>query len=314
MKFLYIAPLLSLILIAQTSAQSQIKGRINDSLSAKSLEFAIISIYKTNDTKPLDGKLTDSTGRFEFNNLNQGIYDLKFELIGYQTKTIKSIELKSNQSIELGSISLKSISAQLDEVLVKGEQDPNQNKLDKQTYKADQFQAAKGGTAIDVLKNTPSIAINAEGEMRLRGSTGFLILINGKPVIADFATVLNQIPANAIENIEIIIAPSAKYDADGKSGIINITLKKGTDDGLNFTINTQYGLPSVDTCGNKELPNRYGADFTLNYKKNKWDLALGGSYLKNDISGFRDGDVNTTINNVYTQFPSTGEKVLNAKT
>ncbi len=297
-----------LLLTVNAFAQSQIKGIIADSLTTKSVEYAIVSVYKSNDTRPLEGKLTDSTGRFAFADLKQGNYDLKVELMGYQAKTFKNIALKNEETVNIGTIGLFSQVAHLNEIEVKGEQDPNQNKLDKQTYKADQFQSAKGGTAIDVLKNMPSITINAEGDMRLRGSTGFLVLINGKPVVADFATILNQIPANSIENIEIITAPSAKYDADGKAGIINIILKKGTDDGFSFTVNTQYGLPSVDTYGNKELSNRYGADFTLNYKKNKWDLALGGSYLQNDIQGRRDGDISTTIGNRYTSFPSIGER------
>ncbi len=191
---------------------------------------------------------------------------------------------------------------------MQGERNTSIQKIDKQIYKADQFEAAKEGTAIDVIRNMPSITVNGEGDIRLRGSTGFLILLNGKPVQTDAATLLNQIPANAIENIEIITAPSAKYDADGKSDIINITTKKGTGNGLSYAVNVQGGLPSMNDYDNKESPRRYGADVSLNYQKDKWELSFGGSYQRNDIAGRRVGDVNTTVDNRLTSFPSVGER------
>ena len=154
----------------------------------------------------------------------------------------------------------------------------------------------------------PSISVNGEGDIRLRGSTGFLVLINGKPVQTDAATILSQLPANAIENVEIITAPSAKYDADGKAGIINIITKKGIGAGLSYVVNAQGGLPSVNDFGNNEKPQRYGTDATLNYQKNKWDLSVGGSYQQNDIAGRRVGDVNTLLGNRFTVFPSVGER------
>jgi len=138
-----------LLLTVNAFAQSQIKGIIADSLTTKSVEYAIVSVYKSNDTRPLEGKLTDSTGRFAFADLKQGNYDLKVELMGYQAKTFKNIALKNEETVNIGTIGLFSQVAHLNEIEVKGEQDPNQNKLDKQTYKADQFQSAKGGTAID---------------------------------------------------------------------------------------------------------------------------------------------------------------------
>ncbi len=97
----------------------------------------------------------------------------------------------------------------------------------------------------------PSISVNGEGEITMRGSNGFLVLINGKPVQTDPAVVLNQLPANSIENIELITAPSAKCDADGKAGIINITTKRGPDDRFSVTVNAQGGLPSILVCLNK---------------------------------------------------------------
>jgi outer membrane receptor protein involved in Fe transport len=196
----------------------------------------------------------------------------------------------------------------LNEVKVTGQQTQSFNKIDKQIYKADQFVAAKGGTAVDALKNLPSVAVNGAGEISVRGSTGFLVLINGKPVQGDAQTILSQLPANTLENIEFITAPSAKYDADGKGGILNITTKKGANDGVSLIANIQGGLPSTTDYGNKENQQRYGGDITLNYRKNEWDISASANYLRNDNAGFREGDVFTINNNLKTTFPSNGER------
>ncbi len=291
-------------LVTGAYAQSTIKGRIIDSFNRKPIEFVNVTIYKGEDNALLDGRLTDSTGLFEFKNLKSGNYHLKVTSIGYNAREIKNISTDGSGPINLGDILTEENSSSLKEVVVNGQQ---QTPF-KQVFKANQIDAAKGGTAIDVLKNMPSVSVNAEGDIRLRGSAGFLILVNEKPVLSDLKTVLSQIPANAIENIEIITSSSAKYDADGKAGIINITTKKGVDDGLSFNSNVQYGLPSVNDFSNREKPYRYGIDATLNYKKEKWDVSVGGSYQQNDMAGRREGDVNTTFDNRFTSFPSVGER------
>src|SRR3546814_6002973 len=108
-----------------------------------------------------------------------------------------------------------------------GRQLQSANKIDKQVYRAEQFEAARGGTAIDVIRNMPSVSVDGQGQITMRGAQGFLVLVNGKPVQTDAATFLSQLPANQVENIELITSPSAKYDPDGRGGIINVTTKKG---------------------------------------------------------------------------------------
>nr|WP_131458486.1 TonB-dependent receptor [Jiulongibacter sediminis] len=137
-----------------------------------------------------------------------------------------------------------------------------------------------------------------------------MILVNDKPTQIDAATILSQIPVNTIEKIEMITAPSDRYDADGKAGIINIVTKKGSIDGISLSTNLQYGLPRIKEYFNAEEPQRYGADVSLNYRKNKLDLGLALNYLRNDIAGRRVGDVNTTIGDIFTSFPSEGERSL----
>jgi len=198
----------------------------------------------------------------------------------------------------------------LSEVNVQGRQLNALNKIDKQTYKAAQFETAKGGSAIDVIKNLPSVAVNGEGSITMRGSESFMVLVNGKPVLTDAQTVLSQIPANGIENIELITAPSAKYDPDGRGGIINIITKKGVNDGFTISANAQGGLPSTTDYGNDRQPVRFSGDATVNYRKGKWDISAGGNYNRNDNAGYREGDVftkNFTAGTI-TRFPSVGER------
>ena len=158
--------------------------------------------------------------------MEPGNFLLKIISIGYKTYYRVFRASSDTPQILLDSLHLELLGDLLEGVVVKGEKKLNANKLDKQTYRAEQFESAKGGTATDILKNLPSVGVNSPGEISVRGSTGFLVLINGKPVLTDAQTVLSQLPANSIEDIELITAPSAKYEADGKAGIINILNQK----------------------------------------------------------------------------------------
>jgi len=167
---------------------------------------------------------------------------------------------------------------------------------------------AKGGNASDLIRNIPSISINAIGEISVRGSSGFVVLLNDKPIQSDVQSLLNQIPANSIKNVEVITAPSAKYDAEGKAGIINILTLKNTFEGDYFQVNTLLGAPSIQDYENAESAQRFGADITYNTVREKWNLSTGFSFQRNDISGRREGDVYTIIGDKYTRFPSDGER------
>jgi ferric enterobactin receptor len=296
----------SVTAFAQTTI---VKGRIIDAKSQSPVDYASVALFKAADSTLVEGGISKANGRFEIGNIVPGNYQLKITFLGYDTKSIKNIKVGSG-AMDLGTILLNHSSKMLNEVAVNGQKITALNKIDKQSYKAGQFESAKGGSAIDVLKNLPSVAVNAEGDISVRGSAGFMVLINGKPVLADAQTVLRQLPANVIDNIELITAPSAKYDPDGRGGIINIVTKKGANDGVTLAANAQGGLPSTTDYNNLKKPKRFGADATINYRKGKWDLSIGGNYTRNDNEGFREGDVYTknSANNTITRFPSTGER------
>lgn len=289
---------------------ASIRGVVFDEQTKLPMEFTSVALLKAVDSTIVSGVITQPNGSFEFNKLSAGTYLLRIVFVGYKTKITSPIDLIRNNKSDLGRILLSPSPGLLNQVTVVGTSAASVNRIDKQMYRADQFEAAKGGTAIEVLKNLPAVSVNGEGEISVRGSSGFLVLVNGKPVLTDAQTVLSQLPANVIANVELITSPSAKYDPDGRGGIINIVTKKGANDGFTLTANAQAGLPSTTDHNNVEKPKRFGGDLTLNFRKGKWDLSGGGNYLRADVAGYREGEVFTTNipNNTISRFPSNGER------
>lgn len=300
-----------LLAISTIYAQTaRITGKVVEKSTSAALEYATVALYKSNDTALVSGAITGKDGSFSIDNVPVGRYIVKVHFIGYDQTTTAPFSLGSNQKMALGNISVAPSSKMVNEVQVNGTSVRVANKLEKQTYRADLFETAKGGSAISVLKNMPSVAVNGQGEITLRGSTGFLVLIDGKPVLTDAQTALSQIPANTINNIELITSPSAKYDPDGKTGIVNITTKQGATDGAQLIVNVQGGLPSTTDFGNDRVAQRYGADVLYTFKKENLDVTLGGNYSRNDLNGYREGDVSITkpSGDTINHFPSTGER------
>jgi ferric enterobactin receptor len=198
----------------------------------------------------------------------------------------------------------------LEEIVVKGKKPPQSFKVDRQVFRAAEYANAANGNAIDLVKNLPAVSVNGQGEINVRGSSSFLVLINGKPTQGDPAFVLSQLPASSIENVELISSPGASFDADGKSGIINIVTKTAPEKGLLVQSNIMTGTPPLNDFDNQRYnqPQRYAADVSLAFQKAKWDMSGGFNYLRNDMAGFREGDVFTLNNNIKTSFPSNGER------
>jgi len=292
-------------------SQGQLSGVVKDKSSQKPIEFASVALYKSSDSTLLNGGITDAEGKFLIDNLPQGSYYAMASFLGYKTLIISSIQLSKNEKKALEPIFLSSDLQELQGVEVQGQRISTDFQTQKQSFSADNFESAKGGTAADVFRNLPGVSINAEGQVAIRGSSGFVVMINGKPVQGDPVGILGQLPANAIEKVEWISSPSAQYDSEGKAGIINITTSKGSTDGLFLQVNTRAGLPSIENYDNAESQKRYGSDFNLNYVKDKWDISLGSSYQRNDQSGRRVGNVITYSGDTETHFPSNGERSIN---
>ena len=283
-----------------------IVGKVVDDQSGAPIEYASAALYRQADSSLLAGVVTDMDGSFSLQTEKGGAYYCRIQFMGYSDRL-----LPLNGSVDqqdLGVIRLGQNASVLREVEVRGQTNTNLFELDRQSYKAAQFGQAQGGNAADVLRNLPSVTMNALGEISVRGTTGFLLMVNGRPVQSDPSVLLNQIAAGSIEDIEIITAPSAKYDPDGKAGIINIKTRQGIPDGLFVTANVQIGLPSIEDYDNAEAARRGNADISVNLKKGKWDWSFGADYRRNDVSGRRVGYVNTFLNEVLTEFPSYGER------
>jgi len=249
-------------LFAQISNTSQviISGKIVDTKTNQPLEYATV-ILKDVKTKQLSGGITDEKGNFSINT-PKGTYDVSFEYISFKTVTMPNKLI--DKSINFGVIKLAEDSKKLDEIVIVAEKTTVDIRLDKKIYSIGKDLSVRGGNASDVLGNVPSVQVDVEGAVSLRGNESVTILIDGRPsalVGINGADALRQIPAEAIEKIEVITSPSARYDAEGTAGIINIILRKNKLIGFNGSL--QFDLGS---------PERYGAAFNANLRNKKWNF------------------------------------------
>jgi hypothetical protein len=306
-RFAIISCLLFLGLTTHVFGQTtKISGRILDNKGTP-MEAVSISLYDSAGIKVFQA-LSDIEGKFIFEkNVTTNAYII-VSFIQFGSRTIFLSASKKN--IELGDINLQNNQYSLTEVMVLGKKSPINLKVDRQVFSAGQFANAANGNGIDLIKNLPAVSVNGLGEISLRGSSSFQVMINGKPSAGDPSYILAQLSAASIENIEVITSPGATYDADGKSGIINVVTKSALELGWMVQSSVMYGAKPFDNFDNKRYaqPQRGSVDVTAGYRKNKWDLNIGFNYLRNDIAGYREGDVNTTINGVFTSFPSNGER------
>ena len=183
--------------------QISLTGTIQDEKTATALEGASIALFNAADSSLITGAITKKDGVFVINKLNSGNYYLLIKSVGYQSKEITDLNLTNIQKANLGIIALIAAENMMQVVTVSAFKMLAQNLLDKQVYKADQFVNARGGTATDILKNLPAVSVNSLGEISVRGQTGFQVQLNGKPVRADVETILSQVAANDIDNIEL---------------------------------------------------------------------------------------------------------------
>lgn len=260
-----------------------ITGKVLDQETNEPLEYATLVLQSVDNQNNITGGITDIDGNFKVET-TPGNYNVSIEYISYKTYR------KSNQSLStntnLGTIKLSLDVAQLDAVEVVGEKTTVEIRLDKKIYNIGKDLTTSGATVSDALNNVPSVNVDIEGAISLRGNENVRILINGKPsALAGFGSTdaLRQLPADAIEKVEVITSPSARYDAEGTAGILNIILKKEKTLGFNGSVNTTIGYP---TNG--------GASVNLNLRTDKYNIFNTTGYR------YRDAPGNAFFDNTYS--------------
>ncbi len=244
-----------------------ISGMVHDETTSQQVEYANVILFSQKDSAMITGTITDGKGKFILNSINPGRYYLRVQFIGYENTDISNVVISPRSAdVRYNDIKLKPKSSVLQGVEITSEKSLITNNLDKKVITVDKNMALGGGTASDVMENVPSVNVDVEGNISLRGSSNITLLIDGKPASqAGIASsdLLNQIPASSIESIEVITNPSVRYDPDGTTGIINIVLKKKTLQGFN-------GLASAN-IGTGE---KYSGSLVLNYRHDKFNAFI----------------------------------------
>ncbi|KAA0993013.1 TonB-dependent receptor domain-containing protein [Dyadobacter aurulentus] len=278
---------------------AKISGTVADSASSQPIEFVSIALYNKANNQAVDGTVADEKGKFSLTKIVEGEYKVLLSFIGYGEKTIAGIKLAKGQELDLGTIKLSSNTKTLNEVTVTGQAALIEEKVDRLVYNAEKDITAKGGDATDILRKVPLLTVDLDGNVSLRGSQNIRVLINNKPstIIANsVADALKQIPADQIKSVEVITSPSAKYDAEGSGGIINIITKKNSLQGLNLNVDAGVG-------------NR-GSMLSLNggYRKGKAGFTIGGfgRGMYNTITK-TSLEQTSTVENITTVTRQTGD-------
>jgi len=271
--------------------KSVITGKVIEKSSKKGMEYANISIFNSADSSLVSGGITTPEGTFRIGKLDAGVYYVDANFIGFNKTRINNIRIPDQHStIDLGIVPLEASTQQISDVEVVAERARVEYKVDKKVINVAQDINAAGGTAVDVLENTPSVQVDIEGNVTVRGSSNFTVFIDGRPSPLSGSDALQQIPASALQNIEIITNPSAKYDPDGMAGIINLVTKKNALFGMDGIINV-----SGSTTGSNTL------DFTINHKNAKRQLTFGFDTGSRKFSSEREStrETYTTDSTIY---------------
>ena len=295
-----VAVFISLLTILSIQAQTKtsVGGIVLDATNQQPIEFAAVTITLQNDSSIITGAITDAEGKFKLADLNPGKYSLHYNFIGYKDQS-KDIELKGDQPfVPAGKVMMEVDATDLNTVNVTAEKAYFQSSIDKKVYNIDKDIVASSGSASDALQTIPSVVIDIDGNISLRGNEGVRIFIDGKPsgiVGSNMNAILEQIPASSIESIEVVTNPSARYDAEGNSGIINIVLKKNKKSGLNGNVSAGISTsPKVDV----------GA--SLNFRNQKLNFYSNYGYTHDDRGGYSTNFRKTFDTDTISYFNSDG--------
>lgn len=249
--FLFVFYVFNSLLFAETLRFGTVAGRILDEQTRKPLEFAGITLFKTPSNDLVGSKTTSEDGTFLLEGLPAGSYRIEVNVVAYFTEK-RAFDLQDGENKKLGEVALKTSGQLLKAVEVTGIQSNMKIDVDKKVFSVDQSVASAGANATDVLKNIPSVEVDADGAISLRNNTNVTVWINGKPSGLNSDNrdqVLEQMPAESIDRIEVVTNPSAKYSAEGSAGIINIVLKKNRKAGYYGSVNAGLNNPWGKTLG-----------------------------------------------------------------
>ena len=274
------------------SVVGRISGTVVDSITKKPIDYATVGLFAGDGKSPINGVVTDEKGNFKLDNIRNGAYKLTVSFLGYPAKTIGPvITTPSKPDRNLGVILLVANQKTLKEVTITGQAALVENKIDKLVYNVEKDITASGGTATDVLGKVPMVSVDMNGNVSVRGDQNVRLLINGKSTgssAANLSDVLRAIPADQIKNIEVITSPSAKYDAEGSAGIINIITKQKNVSGISGSINGGVGT------------RQNNGNMNLNFNQGRFHASgnLGGflSWPQTSTSDFEQHIQNDTIN------------------
>ncbi|MEN8185666.1 MAG: TonB-dependent receptor [Bacteroidota bacterium] len=267
----------------------EITGKVIDKSTKQALEFATI-IFKPLKGKRVFGGLTDKDGKFNIE-VPKDTYNINIEFMSFKTRALANQKIESNRN--LGILPLEEDAQALGEVEIIAERSTVEIRLDKKIYNVGKDMTVKGGTASDVLDNVPSVTVDAEGVVSLRGNENVKILVNGKPssiVGLNDTEALKQFPADMIKKVEVITSPSARYEAEGTAGILNIILRKGKALGFNGSATVNAGVPTAS-----------GVSANLNYREEKYNLFNNTGFSYSDTPG--DAEFNTEYYNPNARNP-----------
>ncbi|MFP9115123.1 TonB-dependent receptor domain-containing protein [Flavobacterium sp. RHBU_3] len=305
--FLLVFMLMAFTGFAQSPAQRggggtvKVTGKVMEQDSKQPLEFTNV-IIQTTDNVTVAGGLTDANGQYSLE-VKPGTYNIKFDFISFKPQVISGKQITGDTN--LGVITLAPDATVLKDVEITSERSTVEIKLDKRVYSVGNDMMVKGGTVSDVLDNVPSLSVDAEGNVALRGNQSVTILIDGRPsnlAGSNVTEVLRLLPADSVDKVEVITNPSARYDAEGGGGIVNIILKKGKANGFNGSVIANTGDPA-----------NHGISTNLNFRGDNFNLFsnLGYNYRNNPGNSFTnsrylDEDNNTTS---YTNERRTNERL-----
>ncbi len=282
-----------LFVFANSAPTGSISGVVIDSITKEKIEYVSVSLKKNG--KIISGVLTDKKGNFKISEIQEGTYVLEISFMGFQTHK-QTINISKNKNkINLGVIQLKEDVTQLEAVEIRAETTSIIHKIDKRVIVVGNDLLAAGSTAAEILDNLPSVDVDADGVISFRGNTNVTVFLDGKPTSISSENLLEQLPANAIKEIELISNPSARYNPEGIGGIINIILNKNANLGFNGNFLSGISFRMVEPSTNSSL--------NMNFKKGKINVFgnFGFSDRKRNREGFFNHEFNNTLNQYNTR-------------